>query len=89
MEYSGQGTIEIKNSLSVDGLKHNLLSISQSYDKNFNIKFLNNNCLFDLHDKTILEGVRINNIYMINLDNLDCSIDVCLKNYFREILDLV
>jgi len=35
----------IENVLLVDGLKHNLLSISQLCDKGFDIKFLSNKCL--------------------------------------------
>jgi len=36
---------EIKNMLYVDGLKHNLLSISQLCDKGFKIEFNKNCCL--------------------------------------------
>ena len=37
-----QDKIQIKNVLYVDGLKHNLLSISQLCDKDFKIKFNKN-----------------------------------------------
>jgi len=47
----GEGNIgnqhktQIKNVLYVDGLKHNLLSISQLCDKGFKIEFNKNCCL--------------------------------------------
>ena len=37
----------IKNVLYIDGLKHNLLSISQLCDKGFKIKFNKNLCLIN------------------------------------------
>lgn len=43
------------------------------------MKFLNNKCFLDLHNKVALEGVRVNNIYMMDLDNLNSSLDLCLK----------
>jgi len=40
-----QHKTQIKNVLCVDGLKHNLLSISQLCDKGFKIEFKKNCCL--------------------------------------------
>ncbi|MGV8000512.1 hypothetical protein PJP08_29345, partial [Mycobacterium kansasii] len=46
----GQGTVQLynfplfKNVLYVEGLKHNLLSISQICDNNHNVKFSNHGC---------------------------------------------
>ena len=59
----------------VEGLKHNLLSISQLCDKGFKIKFTKNECLIkdEVTHEVILKGKRINNIFMISLD------DPCLK----------
>lgn len=51
------------------------------------MKFINNKCILNLHNKLELEGVRVNNIYMINLDNLDSSLDMCLKNTLYESKD--
>nr|KYP34369.1 hypothetical protein KK1_044689 [Cajanus cajan] len=61
----------IKNVLLVEGLKHNLLSISQLSDKGFKIEFDNTCCL--IYDKLTKEirfiGKRIDNIYMLDLEH--------------------
>ena len=71
----GEGNIgnqhktQIKNMLYVDGLKHNLLSISQLWDKGFKIEFNKNCCLTSeaMSDKVVHIGKRIGNIYMLNV----------------------
>ena len=73
----GEGNIEnqhktqIKNVLYVDGLKHNLLSISQLCDKGFKIKFNINCCLISeaISGKVVHIGKRIGNIYMLNVEH--------------------
>ncbi|KAI0498664.1 hypothetical protein KFK09_019554 [Dendrobium nobile] len=69
----------IENVLLVDGLKHNLLSISQLCDKGFDVKFFTDRCLISLFDEVILEGKRMNNVYMLDLDRVDNSKSFCLK----------
>ena len=66
----------------VKGLKHNLLSISQLCDKDFKIIFDNFSC--DILDKKTNTRVlsRENNVYMIDMLNLDCNA-TCL-NAFNE-----
>nr|KYP33248.1 Retrovirus-related Pol polyprotein from transposon TNT 1-94 [Cajanus cajan] len=61
----------IENVLLVEGLKHNLLSISQLSDKGFKIEFDNTCCLIcDKLTKEIrLIGKRIDNIYMLDLEH--------------------
>nr|KYP45507.1 hypothetical protein KK1_032918 [Cajanus cajan] len=73
----------IENVLLVDGLKHNLLSISQLSDKGFIIEFDNTCCL--ICDKKTKEirfiGKRIDNIYMLDLENsIEISNTKCLIN---------
>jgi len=74
----------IENIIFIEGLKYNLLSISQLYDKGFKVilddftcdildKKLNAYILFDFHE---------NNVYMIDILNLHCNI-TCL-NAFNE-----
>ncbi|KAI0497307.1 hypothetical protein KFK09_020530 [Dendrobium nobile] len=46
----------IENILLVEGLKYNLLSISQLYDKGFIIKFLANTCIISLNNNIVLQG---------------------------------
>ena len=57
--------------LYVDGLKHNLLSISQLCDKGFKIKFNINCCLISeaISGKVVHIGKRIGNIYMMNVEH--------------------
>ena len=59
----------IENVLLVDGLKHNLLSISQLCDKGYKVLFDKNAChLYDLEmTNVVAKGYRKNNIYMINI----------------------
>jgi len=73
----GEGNIgnqyktQIKNVLYVDGLKHNLLSITQLCDKSFKIEF-NNNCFLiskAMSDEVVHIGKRIGNIYMLNIEH--------------------
>ena len=62
----------IDDVLLVEGLKHNLLSISQLSDKGYNIEFNSSNCIVEKNDDTHakLIGKRVNNIYMLSLDNV-------------------
>src|SRR5205809_3850645 len=59
----------IENVLLVDGLTHNLLSISQLCDKGYKVLFDKNAChLYDLDmTNVIAKGYRKSNIYMINI----------------------
>ena len=73
----GEGNIgnqhktEIKNVLYVDGLTHNLLSISQLYAKGFKIEFNKNCCLISefMSGKVVHIAKRIGNIYMLNVEH--------------------
>ena len=62
----------IEDVLYVEGLKHNLLSIGQLCDKGFKIKFTKDECLIEdeVSHEVKLKGTRINNIFMISLDDL-------------------
>ena len=59
----------IESVLLVDGLKHNLLSISQLCDKGFKMIFEASHCIIkDIqNDKTIFMGHRCENVYAINI----------------------
>ena len=86
----GSGTIKVTSLLTiekvlfVEGLKHNLLSISQLCDKGFQICFTNSNCTLKLNNNINLEGFRVDNIYKINFDNLEKHGDICLKTTLDE-----
>ena len=70
-----QSSILIGNVLYVDGLKHNLLSISQLCDKGFNVAFDANCCkIINIEtNNVVLIGHRIGNIYMVHLDDIYVS----------------
>ena len=80
----GQGNISndtsslIESVLLVDGLKHNLWSISQLCDKGFKVIFEASHCIIkDIqNDKTIFMGHRCDNVYAINIQNMMAMIDV-------------
>ena len=72
---------KIKNVQYVNGLKHNLLSISQLCDKGFKIEFYKNCCLIceAISGEVVHIGTRIGNIYMLNtehasFDELSCLV---------------
>ena len=64
-------SITIDNVLYVEGLKHNLLSISQLSNKSYNVIFNSSCCIVEnKNSDTKLIGRRVNNIYMITLDDI-------------------
>jgi len=67
----------IKDVLLVEGLKHNLLSISQLCDKGYKITFEPNLCLItdSKSTETILVGKRVNNVYMLNVSCIISSMN--------------
>ncbi|KAK8608159.1 hypothetical protein V6N13_023590 [Hibiscus sabdariffa] len=75
-------SILIDNVLYVNGLKHNLLSISQLCDKGFNVLFDASGCkIIDIEtNRIVLVGHRIGNIYMVHLDDIHIS-NACFVAY--------
>ena len=65
----------IENVLLVEGLKHNLLSISQLCDKNFNVSFKSSICnvAFSITNDIIFNGYRNGNVYVVDLDNININ----------------
>ena len=69
----------IENVLLVDGLKHNLLSISQFCDKNYKVVFESNKCVvFDKDECALFVGTRHNNIYVVDLYDSKAFNEKCL-----------
>lgn len=68
-------TIGMKNSFSIkkvllkDVLKQNLIIILKYYNKSSIGKILNIMSILNLHNKFVIEGVKVNNIYMIMVDS--------------------
>jgi len=51
----GNSSISINNVWLVDGLNHNLLSISQFCDNGYDVLFVKNNCtIINTHDQSIV-----------------------------------
>jgi len=70
----------IHDVLYVEGLKHNLLSISQLCDKGYQVMFKTNTCEICLPNtkEVMLVGKRINNVYLLDISS-PCSIGCLLS----------
>ena len=69
----------IDDVLLVDGLKHNLLSISQFCDKNCKVVFESNRCVvLDKNECASFVGSRHNNIYVVDLNDSKAFNEKCL-----------
>ena len=88
----GQGNIGndttvslIESVLLVDGLKHNLLNISQLCNKDFKVIFEASHCIIkDIqNDKIIFMGHRCDNVYAINISKYDGH-DRCFSNMINQ-----
>jgi len=79
-DIGGDDNVIIKDVLLVDGLKHNLLSISQLCDKGYMITFEPDLCLiaYSKTSKTILLGKQVNNVYMFNVSCITSSMNCLL-----------
>ena len=63
------GNVVIENIFLVDGLKHNLLSVSQFTDKGYEVDFKSEQCnIINKEDKKLaLQGVRKGNLFVTDL----------------------
>jgi len=73
-------TTTIKDVILVDGLKHNLLSISQFCDNGFTINFNTQCCIIQHNDdkNVMFKGLRVDIVYVLNLDDVSASDAKCL-----------
>jgi len=73
-------SITIHNVLLVDGLKHNLVSISQLCDQGHKVIFEPNYCSIceSKSDKLMLVGKRVDNIYMLDIHHASSKIEFFL-----------
>ncbi len=62
----------VDNVWLVDGLKHNLLSISQLCDKGFDVLFKQSLCIItnSIDNSLVFKGIRRGNVYVVDLDDL-------------------
>jgi len=79
-DIGGNDKMNIKDVLLVDGLKHNLLSISQLCDKGYKITFESNLCLIadSKSNEIVLVGEKVNNVYMLNVSCITSSMNCLL-----------
>ena len=70
----------------VDGLKHNLLSISQLCDKGYQVVFETSNCIIhEKHDNHVLfVGQRCGNVYGVTLEDLNNQDVRCFASFGNE-----
>ena len=71
----------IDNVFLVENLKHNLLSISQFYDKGKSVNFTSEKCIIFRSDTgdIILEGIRKGNTYVVDINTVPKSSLTCLN----------
>ncbi|KAK2980836.1 hypothetical protein RJ640_020488 [Escallonia rubra] len=82
----GTGSISIDNVSLVDGLKFNLISISQLIDSGHKVQFECDQCLIShASDGGTLVGKRDGNIYTLSFDASDSSREVCLSVQHNDI----
>ena len=76
----GNSSTSINNVWLVDGLEHNLLSISQFCDNGYDVLFEKPNCtVINKKDKSIVfKGKRVDNVYKINFSELADQKVICL-----------
>lgn len=73
-------TITISDVNLVEALTHNLLSISQLCDKGYKLTFTNTCCIIEHDEKKdiMFKGVRVNNVYMLDLIEVPLTSPKCL-----------
>ena len=74
------GNVIIDEVALVDGLKHNLLSISQLCDKENSVTFNSEACVVTCKksNKVVLTGVRRGNVYLADFNSADADSITCL-----------
>jgi hypothetical protein len=70
----------ISDVLLVEGLKHNLISISQLCDKGYKVSFSKDCCMIEHNDKKndVFKGLRLNNVYMLDLNEVSLTSAKCI-----------
>ena len=86
-EISNSQSLSIHHVLFVDGLKHNLLSISQLCDMGNKVTCYPKNCFISSldEDKVIFSGKRLDNVYVIDLNKIDNKDIKCLMSISYDI----
>ena len=79
--------LSIHHVLFMNGLKHNLLSISQLCDMGNKVTFYPKNYFVSSldEDKVIFNGERVDNVYVIDLNKIDNKDMKCLMSISHDI----
>ena len=75
----GKGNFTLTDVLLVDGLKHNLISISQLCDNGNDVKFAPNCCQVLNKGELVFTALRFNNVYTVDFDSLISQSVTCLS----------
>nr|GEX42953.1 hypothetical protein [Tanacetum cinerariifolium] len=74
-----QGTVTIKRVYYVEGLNHKLFSVGQFCDADLEVAFRKSTCFIrDLKGDDLLTGSRGTDLYLITLQDTNCSNPICL-----------
>nr|GFB48111.1 retrovirus-related Pol polyprotein from transposon TNT 1-94 [Tanacetum cinerariifolium] len=74
-----QGAVTIKMVYYVEGLNHNLFSVSQFCDADFEVAFRKSTCFIrDLKGNDLLTGSHGTDLYSITLHDTNCPNPICL-----------
>nr|GEY40492.1 hypothetical protein [Tanacetum cinerariifolium] len=74
-----QGAVTIKRVYYVEGLNHNLFSVSQFCDADLEVAFRKSTCYIrDLKGNDLLTDSRSTNLYSITLQDTNCPNSICL-----------
>ena len=81
-EIGNPQSLSIHHVLFINGIKHNLLSISQLCDMGNKVTFYPKNCFVSSLDeeKVIFSGERVDNVYIIDLNKIDDKDIKCLMS---------
>ena len=85
-EIGNPQSLSIHHVFFVDGLKHNLLSISQLCDIENKVTFYPKNCFVSSldEDKVIFSGERVENVYVFYLNKVDNKDIKCLIFIYHD-----
>jgi hypothetical protein len=76
----------ISDVLLVEGLKHNLISISQLCDKGYKVLFSQDCCMVEHSDKKndVLKVWSVNNVYMLDLNEVSLTSAKCIVSMSED-----
>ena len=76
----GNASLSISKVFLVDGLKHNLISISQLCDNGYHVAFKSSKCIIkNANNDTLFTACRDKNVYTINFDEMTMQNLSCLS----------